>query len=73
MTLKKVNIVHKQQVPKSRKNQSSATSMAFGFLKWFTKVLNKSGDCCKYICQPFPGLCIKTLRAGLSNRPKLPS
>jgi len=36
-----------------------------GLMKQFFKALDKDGNCFKYICRSFPGLCMKKLKAGI--------
>ena len=36
-----------------------------GFVKQFTKALDKDGECFLYLCQVFPGLSIEKLKAGV--------
>ena len=42
-----------------------------GFIKQFTKALNRDGDCFTYLCHAFPGLTIEKLKAGIFDGPQL--
>ena len=42
-----------------------------GFIKLFTKTLDKDGDCFTYFFQAFPGLTKEKMKAGISDGPQI--